>query len=432
MLYEYTRNYKDPVDLYGYTYVDNGPKQIVVDHADETGTRSGFKVENWQELVRQGLNASSPYSLDRTKLLKRVDGSSSQVVQKNVWPFDTHVQVFYGVPVYFGKPVHLAGSHVESDSVALSKLYKKLQSERQQWAGASFAAEAMDVLRQFGRPLGGLMALHDRWRRRVHSNQKHLRAVRYDSPAWRDIVSDLWLEYSFGLGPLMSDTADLADALARFVHEKELNQKLRARIRSRGVSVQTAISDWPWQGCGNINLQVKPQIVTRTEYRTQYVCGLQGDIRAPFGSIQRLQELCGFNAAAWVPGIWEAVPWSWLVDYFFNVGNILSAAVTPTDRVAWICKTDTVQTVQKVSFSGDFRIPPGGWSRLEMRLGGFGFYSLQRTSVTRTIPVKLFVPPLYFKNPFGDLKKMANLAAVFLSGKGDTAHTLGLGPRGLG
>lgn len=430
-MYEYTRAYKDQVDLYGFTRVNGNPKQVIVDTSYVAGSRSGNKVENWQELVRQGRNASSPYILDRTKLLDRFDGNAYQVIHPIGYPNDVYKQIYFGVARPPRAVTHVAGSHVQSNSIALSKLYKKLQSERQHWAGASFGAEVVDVIRQFGRPLNGLMALHQRWRDRVRANAPYLKAVRYDSPKWRAIVGDLWLEYSFGLGPLIKDTATVAEACARFTHEEELSQKLRDRIRSRGKSISTYTETTSLQGVGNVNLRLREHALYSSEYRTQYHCGLQGDFRAPFGSIDRLQELMGFRPSDFVPALWEAVPWSWLVDYFFNVQQILSAAVTPTDRVSWICRTDTILTTLKVSYSGAFDIP-GGWSRRELMIDSFGAYSLLRTQQLRTIPTNLSVPPLYFRHPFGDLKKMANIAAVFLRGGGDTAHLLGLGRKGLG
>jgi hypothetical protein len=158
-------------------------------------------------------------------------------------------------------------------------------------------------------------------------------------------------------------------------------------------------------------------VKTVTEARAQYVVGLSGDVRADFGSNDRLLELLGLEPRNIPLAIWEAVPWSWLVDYGTNVQQILAAGATITSRVKWIVLTEVTQTVQSSETSAVPSYDPGTYlltsfrSDVPPKAEDRGVKMI-RTTLSRTLPTTLGVPPLYFKSPMGDLKKMANLLAI--------------------
>lgn len=397
--------------------VANMPKNVSITF---TGTRSGSKVDGWKGKIEKGLTASSPYSLDMTKIV--VGGQELHRIdyQMKASPYAKYFSSAQGHPAnqWLGQISHLPVSTSKARSMALSKLYKKLESDRSEMNAYASLAEITDVLRQFGRPFASIVDAFVRHENRLYFEKRRL----VGSKTWKDekfaqIAASTWLETSFGLIPLISDAESLAKALARWQYELSDNPKLRDRMRTRALDNAATLV------VKNLNPDVTgghkfvTTIRTETEARAQYVVGLSGDVRADFGSNARLLELLGLEGRNIPLAVWEATPWSWLVDYGTNVQQILQAGAVVTSRVQWIVLTETSRTVQHLItnatpyydtvnyrlLSAQSDVPP----RAEDR----GIRVI-RTTLNRTIPVALGVPPLYLKSPLGDLKKVANLLAV--------------------
>lgn len=379
--------------------------------------KSGTKVPDYKELIRAGKNASSAYSAVRSSFVSAIPGSATHTIGQSAPPYHTYTTAFQGFGYTPTLPNEsLAGiDTVRVNSIALSKVLKKIDSELTHLSGASVMAEFIDVIRQFGSPMRSIIDLTNRRLNRLELARRGLSgSTSFKRIKWHEIVASTYLEYAFGLAPLIGDTMKAAEALARWQTEEELLTKLRSKVVSRVTQDKTTSVTYTGEKMNSVlfNRTVKNQ----TEYRVQYVCGLDATPSADFGSNDRLIQLLGFQPIKWIPAIWEAVPWSWLVDYFTNVGNILEASATCTSKVTWICKTVTAVTTEDQSTKITGPVPIAG---LQKGLAGssMGSHTSKKTSITRTIPASLGVPSLYVEHPFGDYKKIANMAAVLISRK---------------
>lgn len=194
-------------------------------YADTTRTRSGQAVPNWREKIRSGVNAASPYTLEASKVIME-DALEMSAYYKQK-PSPPYVGVQY--PRILGypglsrclSPTHIAVSQPRAEAASLTKVYSKLRSEFQHMNMPSVLAEIFDVLRQFGAPAAALVDLTNR-----RLNQLDLKKLGLSgSTAFRkikyaEIIASTWLEYSFGLKPLISDTKKLAETLARWQLEE--------------------------------------------------------------------------------------------------------------------------------------------------------------------------------------------------------------------
>jgi hypothetical protein len=418
----YTKAFTEQVRFVNVTTVD-GNKTVTQNGVDLIGSKTGQRVAGYKELIRQGLNASSPFSCDLLHLSDLKAGAASAVGAFVSNPSVRTSQSWSGTIAAPPNTIaHLSVSQAKADSIALSKLYQKINSELSHLGGAAAVAEFGDVIRQFGKPFDAIIDLTNRRLNRLELERRGLKgSAVFKKIRWAQIVASTYLEYSFGLAPLISDTEKAAEALARFkmeVDDGKLSSK--ARLVSRGENILSTESV-QLVGVNNTWLPFRNGYHTESRARCQYTVGMKASLQADIGSQERLLQLCGFKPADWIPAVWEVVPWSWLIDYFANVQQILAAAATSTKDVTWVCKT--VSTVTKHTLRSTFRtadckaiFAANSFPVREISGSSGGSWDLTRTTVTRTVPLpgSLGVPPLYFKLPV-ELGKLANMAAVLVS-----------------
>lgn len=393
-------------------------------------TRTGQKVQDYQQIIRNGGNAGSPYLLSAYQVDKSTPSSGTVVrfeawdgPPKNVWlPYV--MQRFTGL---WRDPnpndvSHMAYSQPKAEAMALAKTYSKVRSEYQRLNAAASVAEFGDVIRQFGKPFDAIVDLTNRRLNRLALEKRGLKGTfAFKRLKFAEIVASSYLEYAFGLSPLISDAAKVAEALARYNTEKAENYRFRSRISSKGND--SSVTNSVTHNFTGPNGYVAFKSVTKkeTECGVQYVCGLSTNHIAAYESNDRLRQLLGFQPLDWLPAAWEVVPWSWLVDYFSNVGDIVSAAATSVHGVTWINKTVRIKTTvyqdDTVDASATTKSLPTNVRLAGITNPALGTSTLVRTTLTRSQPASLGVPPLVFEHPFGNVGKMLNMAAVLISRK---------------
>lgn len=396
-----------------------------------TGTRTGEKVQDFKQKIRDGVSASSPYYLDRSKLVEFGEGEiqySSRSHTKNFQGQHQYYDVAWRGAVSYMRPVkpsHISIADSGVDAIALAKIYKKIREEQQHMNSPAILAEFEDVVRQFGKPFDAIVDLTNRRLNRLELERRGLKGTtQFRKVKWAQVVASSWLEYSFGLAPLIDDTAKAAEALSRWQSETLGLNKPRAKVASRAK--ETAVQTLPSYAYSGTSTKLKflCTFQRHTECRVQYVVGLDTSPIAENGSQDRLKQLLGFTPSNWIPAIWEVVPWSWLVDYFTNVQQILEAASTNVTGVKWISKTVVHKTTDlRVSrldaglsakaFGVSFNDILLSMDTEGKRVHG-GYSKVVRTTMNRTVPATLGVPPLALEIPV-NWKQHANLAAVLLS-----------------
>lgn len=144
-------------------------------------------------------------------------------------------------------------------------------------------------------------------------------------------VAGGYVAYSFGWAPLISDLgkllklSKLIDDRARQLKRLEDRRGLRKKLGKHGpstrsqpdYSVSTAIIG------GQPAYKASRQIIESGTYWATGKVNLLGKLPSGFDERRWLaaRAALGLNLSA--ASLWEAMPWSWLIDYFSNVGDIL-------------------------------------------------------------------------------------------------------------
>lgn len=137
------------------------------------------------------------------------------------------------------------------------------------------------------------------------------------------------LAIQFGWAPFISDLRRLAtfqDAVdkRRKMFEKLETKGLRGRVDLDSWSSRSGRSWTAWSTCGwvhSVPVEIEQSVTRWASIRWK----VNDPSRLPRSDGELRRRLTGLTFDSVPIAVWEAMPWSWLVDYFFNVGNLLKA-----------------------------------------------------------------------------------------------------------
>jgi hypothetical protein len=112
-----------------------------------------------------------------------------------------------------------------------------------------------------------------------------------------------------------------------------------------------------------------------------------------------------------VPTVWELIPYSFVADYFTNIGDIISAFSYGNMNLRWSTRTQVVKAIA-VNNSASPRLNDTN----PINIIEFGIDDGSSTITRRIVDRKNynggFVPSLRFEIPGADSSKWINLAAL--------------------
>lgn len=373
---------------------------------------TGSNYENWKLRIKQNRNATT--SLTGTEYRWNPPFFDVTAIRKNPAPpsypglpgTSFVLCNITGFPVVFpgASPSSAPGISASSaDNLALSKFVKNAINKRRTMMSGVFLGELRQTIQLVRNPARAIRSGLDDY---VSALRKKRPQLRRTSPSQRrrtatSIVSDTWLEWSFGMAPLFSDARSAAEALAK---SRILPEKAKAVfVKAEGKST-TGPSNWTSLGDHTASAaSVRTFASTETYHSVKYY----GKVKVYHPN--SLQNQLGLLPEDFVPTVWELVPWSFLVDYFTNVGNIIQAACFLRSSMAWIARgtrhaSDTrLMCVPRSSFLNDFNLFGATTT------GSYSVALLTRGPYTGSL-----IPDLEFSIP-GSGTKWANLGALAAS-----------------
>lgn len=216
-------------------------------------------------------------------------------------------------------------------------------------------------------------------------------------------LSSLWLELQFGVIPLIRDISDITKLFT-----EKADQQLVNRVHAYGVS-NNVISDTLGNNSIHQGLVLNNHVVTVGTAEYFIHCGIAAAHQTKAYGLDaltnQLLDVMQLPATAW-----ELIPWSFLIDYFVNIGDIINSTVTARSSVSYTSQT-FVQTVSSIgqcsirSFNSS-----GSWIESVTPIQPVKEYVSKCRVVTRT-GGQLGIPPLVVTLP-GSNKRYANIAAL--------------------
>jgi hypothetical protein len=284
----------------------------------------------------------------------------------------------------------------------LIQYLKKCGEVNRAFSGGVFLGEPRETLRMIRNPAQGLRNILNSYMDSVGRSKKR-------SPKnWKKNLSGQYLEYVFGIVPLVNDINEGMKAFRRLTEEP-------AKVPVTGVGVmeygpvpsrtETLMTTVPYS--------VYPPVMIASRVATEKsVVRFRGMVwrRSRAATVDKA-ALFGFSPEQFIPTVWELLPWSFLIDYFTNIGDVLEAGVVNQGDIAWTNVSSTVIRTQKYTESVAPASTHAGWSSASVG-GSPSFAHLERRTVTRSTPTSIGIPTLTLELP-GRPAQFANMLALF-------------------
>jgi len=364
---------------------------------------SGGANPRFRSQIKNGENASTNFVGNKSEILENREPSVN----------------FSGVRLSDRKPVILNGSGYtvaarpsfgvptgistsSADNLALGQFYTSARKAISSFNGGTFLGELRETIHMIKRPGAALSDLVHIGMDRYANLAKRYAGKRLTRLELNQALSGLYLEGVFGWLPLIADVNSAMDAYDK------LTSRGPSSLQCRGFGKETKQTSQT-TGTENIYTSNFPSDftqVTSTEAQVLYYGKVKASIYG-HGSLGNARELFGFKADEFVPTLWELMPWSFLIDYFANISEIVSATTFLNSQLAWTSKT--TRRIAYVQRAGRFRHTLGSG----YQLGGGGEYNWKTSStqVNRIASVSPSVPGLELSLP-GSSAKWANMAAL--------------------
>lgn len=280
-------------------------------------------------------------------------------------------------------------------NTALSSFIPRCNRQITQFTAGQFVGELKETIHGLKHPLNGVRGLLSSYLDGL--GRKRGRAPKNPKKR-RKFLAEQYLELQFGLKPLMGDVKSAAEAVARLA-----NGFVPSAHVTSSAQKEALVSESPLNINTNGRLRWGSSLLTidRTSVRFFGAVKLEN---SGGGSL----DVVGLRRDLFIPTLWELIPYSWLVDYFTNVGQMIEAACFNTSRLIYSGVTtkgeriftnrphgDMTNTADTTLLNSSFS---GGESKMIVMTIGRG-------AVTPTIPKLTFsVPHSYWQ--------WANMASV--------------------
>lgn len=319
-----------------------------------TNQRNGWQDPKFRQKIAEGKSATTP--LDAWK--SHIQGSSGQKIKLHcrVGTSNNPRQEFFidsnlGWQPYMGGAGKPEFDYSTADNKAAIEIRRKIRDSQTKWSGLTFLGEIKESIAMLRKPAKAAREYAGDYISRVKRAKAQIARGRGSQSAKRkkvqNMIADSWLEYSFGWMPLAHDISDICEVI------KAKSVPIHRRITGWAEHQTSSHFDHGWMTlCYGIN---EPNYVIQARVRSKrvetsyvrYTAMYEAEQRVPpVSALDKLIAYGGFDVRGAAEAAWELTPWSFLVDYFTNVGDVIQANLTSLEGVKWVNKTVRRESVQ--------------------------------------------------------------------------------------
>lgn len=382
-----------------------------------TSTRNGGYLPDWKERLKSHQNATT--SLTGTvkevvwepgfSQVTKIVGVVPNKVETTDQTFGRHTAFPGNTDWQFFNPTNSASA---ADARARAKALAKARDKLREFSGGPFVGELRQVVQLIHSPAyalrNGLDAYVSTVKKAVARDWRNKRSV------IKKRAADAWLTTVFGIQPLLKDLDDGCKALANFTTYRQDYAKYGAEAEEEFLQLLQTIQYAPISGA---KINITRRVVENQSVRYYGQVRIQSQF--PTGNIDHNQF--GLGLDEFLPTMYEMCPWSWLLDYVSNLGDIINAASFPYCHLAWMSKTTKGDVHYDLDGSYDEKATKAFWG--SAYVSGYarpGRVRFNQSNVNR-VPIDtrtLYTPRLTLQLNL-NAKRLTNILAVVAQrGKG--------------
>jgi len=311
--------------------------RLVGSSNDLTITKSA-NLNDWVQRIKEGRNASTDLT---------VTGSSVKRYVPSYYKWVHRCRACSGVPEtstkgsqwVYGDMTSSSGFPAANPTSLSATVAQNLAKERfmlnclakqRMFTGGVFLGELRKTLRMIRSPAKSLFSsiggTIDSLRKRGKLLPKNRR---------KEFLANTYLEATYGWLPLISDIQNGAEALAEYTLKRRDHIPVRGYS---GVVLDSYAETWEYQGLLDpLSMLARDLRTVKTNtVEVKYYGKLRSD---PIDTLAMHARFFGFDPRSFVPTAWELIPYSFLVDYFTNIGNVINAWSFQTSQLIWCSRT---------------------------------------------------------------------------------------------
>ena len=341
-------------------YYQNGGS-LLYDKFDRTGTTStdsvflGASTPGWKHNIHVGANAGSTLEGRKYRVKARYGGFAGQRTTGSPQPlahFESDgAQATIGV---FPSPPSSVST--AADNAARTKLLGDYLSARNNFRGGNFLAEVGETIHMLRPPITEIFGHTHRFAKEVRKIRGFWRHKR----RYAKELGERWLAFSFGVKPLFEDIKDANKAIRALQQSPRFDSTPISGYGSDTSVVCSTLSS----GFGAMPTSIKYGSSTITKAEVKYY----GRIGARPAGLSTVAESFGVDPYDALPAVWEAIPWSFLVDYFVNVQEVLDGMRYANADLKWMMK-GVRNSIHYIETGGSYD-EVAGWSLSGSVCGG--------------------------------------------------------------
>jgi len=372
-------------------------------------TLAGFKNPKWRDQVRNNMPATThcdgvAYTFDPVFLTAEYSYYSKatpSVESFGEW-FGHHPM---NLPVLQSTPASVV---TEVHNRCIRKFISACEATRSSVEAGQDFGEWKQTIESMIRPMSSARkTIVDHYERLSKASRRY-RA--WDVPSRTKALADSYLEWTFGFKPLAIDIAQGYEGLrTRFRHMTNI-----VPVSAGATATHTGSNTFFTVGGQSLNVTGTKKSVSKYQERMKggYRVGLQPDGSLLPVDVLQIRTLDDFKITAW-----DLLPYSFLIDYFTNIGDIIHASTAVSANVVWGNSTSRRQTIDTYQYKAIPQfIGSPATTVITSNICRSGDSISSVTSFTRDVltPAQL-IPEFRFSLPTS-AKPWINIAALVLSG----------------